>query len=267
MTTTAMTTCPTCKCEMQDGQINWVKVRWDEQRRRTELAPCPTCSADMQQRKRAQEKAERIARLFERANISWRAHDWEFASYPADGDRQALVATAGFVRRHTLHQDEKSKRLLILEGPTGSGKTGLAISALKVALRAEQSGLFLMTAEMFLRFQASFHQAGAGAPNDLLQIIEDVEWLVLDDLGVESGRSGEASAYVLKTLYFIIQKRADLGRFTIITTNLGMTDLERLWSPSHDAASGGFHEGRRITARLREYGEIVLVRGKNLRAR
>ena len=169
-----------------------------------------------------------------------------------------------FVQRH-LAGDQHSKRMFYLGGQPGRCKTGLALSALKEVLKSGRRGLYVMTAELMLKLQSSFRDGSDFSQDDLIKSVTSVEWLVLDDLGVESGTSQEVSAYTLKSLYLIIQKRADKGLYTIITSNLSLKDLEVYWRPA-GMKDGQFHEGLRIVERLKEFCEGCTVAGRNQRA-
>jgi DNA replication protein DnaC len=256
--------CITCKMPLKEGQINYVRAGYDWEKMKTIIKPCPACSTETARRETAKRESEVLARIFGGAHIPWRARGWTFANYPDDADQQARACVQDFVFRH-LEGDEWSKRFLYLAGATGRCKTSLAISALKEALKVGRSGLYVMTAELMVKLQASFKASSDYNQDELLQAVSSVEWLVLDDLAVESGSDQKTSAYTLKSLYLIIQKRADKGLYTIITSNLTPSDLERYWRPA-GLQEGQFHEGSRIIERLREYAEGCAVHGRNSRA-
>lgn len=257
-------TCITCKMPLKDNTINHVKAGYDWYRMRTVLRPCPTCSSETVQREQVRREMESIARIFGDARIPWRARDWDFNNYPKDADQKAKALTQEFVKRH-LDGNHMLKRFLYLGGATGRCKTSLALCVLKEALKAGRGGLYVMTAELMQKLQASFGKASDFTEDELLAAITSVEWLVLDDLAVESGRDKQVSAYTLRSLYLIIQKRADLGLYTIFTSNLSLSDLEHYWRPS-GTQEGQFHEGLRIVERLREYCTGCTVAGRNQRS-
>lgn len=250
--------CMTCKTKIEPGKINYLKDDYDDVAKKTILKPCPTCSAETARAIQSKKQTELLTQMFGDAGIPWRMARWDFDSYPEDGDQRAKGQVQEFVQRH-LDGDAWSKRMLYLIGPTGGGKTGLAISALKQVLHAGKRGLYVIAAELMMKLQGCHNRNTDIYEDDLLSAITRVQWLVLDDLGVEKG-----SAYVMKSLYLIIQKRADLGLYTVITSNLGTTDLERLWRPAN-CKEGDFHDGVRIVERIREYAEGCAVTG-NLRA-
>lgn len=252
------TLCMTCKQSIEPGKINKLRGGYDWETMKTIEVVCPSCSADAARQITTKKQTELLMQIFGDAAIPWRMRDFSFESYPASGDQRAKGQVQAFVDRH-LEGDMWSKRMLYLIGPTGGGKTGLAVSALKQVLHAGKKGLYVIVAELMMKLQGCFNRKSDIYEDDLLSAICRIEWLILDDLGVEKG-----SAYVMRSLYLIIQKRADLGLYTVITSNLTTTELEDLWRPDK-AEEGCFHDGVRIVERLREYAEGCAVVG-NLRA-
>jgi DNA replication protein DnaC len=166
------------------------------------------------------------------------------------------------------------KRGLYLYGLWGMGKTGLAISALRMALDAGHSGLYLQTAELFEILYESLAASqrlmrGYGDEEDkseetsgsrLLRLVENVEWLVLDDLGVEC-----SSRFVISRLYRIIEgRRSRQGLYTIFTSNKDARGLEQHWRPERPGAVT-FDDCERIIQRVGEYCTPIHVQGQNLR--
>lgn len=254
--------CITCKRVIEDGVINYVHGGYDLTNMRTILKPCPSCSSDVALQLSARRESEAVARVFGGAQIPWRSRAWSFDNYPEDADQHARIQVQNFVQRH-LAGDQKSKRMLYLGGATGRCKTSLALCALKEALAAGESGLYVMTAKLMTKLQSSFHTQSV-SQDEMLDAVSSVKWLVLDDLAVESGADNKISAHTLKSLYLIIQERADRGLYTIITSNLSLKDLEAYWRPA-GCVEGQFHEGVRIIERLREYCEGISVSGRNQR--
>jgi DNA replication protein DnaC len=257
------TLCPTCHMPLADGTINYVSQGYDWEKKKTIVKPCPVCSLDTAQRAAVRREMETINRVFGEARIPFRARNWTFENFPADADQHASAQVQAFVARH-LSGDMTSKRAFFLGGATGHGKTSLALSALKEVLTVGRSGLYALTADLMLKLQATFRDDSDYTQDQLISAISTVEWLVLDDLAVESGRDKEVSTHVLKTLYLIIQKRADNGLYTVFTSNLSLLDLEKYWRPA-GVQAGQFHEGLRVIERLREFCEGCTVGGRNQR--
>ena len=60
------------------------------------------------------------------------------------------------------------------------------------------------------------------------------------------------------------ERRGTAGLYTVITSNLSIDELEERWRPE-GVMPGAFHEGMRVTDRLRESWGDLLIEGSNLR--
>lgn len=256
--------CPICKVPFSDTEFGWVKEygthsdHAGHQRRFGYcMVRCSGCARDALSKIAMKRQAELVARLFGGADIPDDARLWTFKNFPVDADRAALKAVQDFVTRH-LAGDMNVKRGCYIGGAAGRGKTSLAISALKAVMEQGHMALFVMSTELFKRIQRSLNGHGE---DELLEAITTVPWLVLDDLGTEN-----STAFVIRELYLIIQKRRQQGLYTIFTSNMSTPDLEERWRPA-DVAKGQFHDGTRVLERIKEYCVGIPVEGRNLRER
>ncbi len=225
-------TCPTCKFPLADIAHGWVKEY------------------------REHEHNERCDREFD-------ARDWTFGSFP--GDKAAKRAVQGFLTQAL--DGYTVKRGLYLTGDVGKGKTSLAVSALQFVIRKGHAGVFVTLVELFdiLRESIGASQRLSGGDTDavtrfeaskgarLMRLVQEVEWLVLDDLGVEAG-----SKYEIRELYRILEARRSSGLYTLFTSNKDRGDLLHYWHAGADDA-------RRVVDRLGEYCLSVPVGGENQR--
>ena len=268
-------TCPTCKTPLEEASHGWVKeYRQHEHTSACHryygycMIPCPMCSGGVE----AKRQAQLINALFRDSNIPAYAKDWTFTTYPNDASNKALLAVRG--RLSDWLEGKPTRGGLYLVGDNGECKTSLAISALHTWLRKGHSGVFLSTVETFdilkdaiaanIQLQHGVEDATAfqsrynmtrGAK--LHRLVKEVELLILDDLGVGCG-----SAYEMRELYLIIEKRRSLGLFTIFTSNCDKEHLAQHW---HSGKTGVFEDSKRIIDRLGEYCFMVPVQGRNQR--
>ncbi len=137
---------------------------------------------------------DRAGRTLERARIPKRYEHCDFESYVtdlADGKtwtpqhsqslKQAKLIAQGFVRDYP----GSSEKGLLLMGPSGVGKTHLAVAALKELLRRGHPGIFCDYRELLKEIQASYNPASESTEMRILEPIRTVEILVLDDLGCQ----------------------------------------------------------------------------------
>ena len=140
---------------------------------------------------------------------------------------------------------------LILAGDVGVGKTGLAISAVKLALAAGRSALFRPFVELLSDIKATYRTRDASAADeaDLMAALKSTEVLALDDIG-----AARVTGWAQERLFEILNHRYNERRRTILTTNLGAAELgERL--------------GDLIVARINGMGHLIAILGPNLRER
>src|SRR3984957_16053968 len=166
---------------------------------------------------------ERAARVLERAHIPKRYEHCDFESYVADltdgktwmpqhaqSMKQAKMLTQGFVRDYP----GAAEKGLLLMGPSGVGKTHLAVAALKELIRRGHGGLFCDYRELLKEIQASYNPASESTEMRILEPIRNVEILVLDDLG-----ASKPSDWVRDIVGIVLNARYNENRTPVSTTN------------------------------------------------
>src|ERR1700726_578371 len=166
---------------------------------------------------------ERAVRVMERARIPKRYEHCDFESYVtdlADGKiwtaqhaqsmKQAKMLTQGFVRDYP----GSAEKGLLLMGPSGVGKTHLAVASLKELVRRGHGGLFCDYRELLKEIQASYNPASESTEMGILEPIRTVEILILDDLG-----ASKPSDWVRDIVGIVVNARYNEKRTTLITTN------------------------------------------------
>jgi len=159
----------------------------------------------------------------ERARVPKRYEHCDFESYVTDLTdgktwtaqhekflKQAKLLTQGFVRDYP----GASEKGLLLMGPSGVGKTHLAVAALKDLIKRGHAGLFCDYRELLKEIQASYNPTSESTEMGILEPIRTVEILVLDDLG-----ASKPSDWVRDIVGIVLNARYNENRTTIITTN------------------------------------------------
>jgi DNA replication protein DnaC len=202
---------------------------------------------------------------------------FSFESYLTRGlapsQRESAEAVQTFVQTR-LSSYTGRKRGLYLYGSYGTGKTGLSVSALRLALAAGRTVLYLPTSKLFkVLYQsiAASQRMAMGEHDEetlaeqhqaskLLKRVSTVAWLVLDDLGVEC-----ASRFVVQQLHELLEERRHKATcFTIWTCNHDAPSLQHHWR-EEGRRSMTFHETERIIERLGESCMVLHLVGQNLR--
>jgi DNA replication protein DnaC len=216
----------------------------------------------------------RVARLWGAAGVPPHYQDLTLETFPTTPETAPAVAR---IREWLTTSD----RWLLLWGAYGTGKTGLAVAAMRERVHGAASGgtaaraRFVTVPDMLTRLRQSYDRGGsdgggrgAGGPGgpggpgaserELLDDLNEAPLLVLDDLGAE-----RATDWAVERLFGVLNRRHDWHRQTVLTSNLDPMRLAQ-------------HLGERIAWRIiemcRREGEerahfMVEVGGPNLRDR
>ena len=119
-------------------------------------------------------------------------------------------------------------------GSPGVGKSHLAMSILRNLNEfgeKDKQCLFISVDEMLLKIRNSFdNKESKFTEFYFANLLSKVDYLVLDDLGAETGGTGttkKATDFTLRVLYSIANARQN--KSTMITTNLSRTALEAMY--------------------------------------
>src|SRR5437879_5639822 len=162
---------------------------------------------------------KRASLVMERARIPKRYEHCDFESYSTDVGKnsqqtdslkKAKMMAQGFVRDYP----GLAEKGLLFMGPSGVGKTHLAVAALKELIHRGHAGLFCDYRELLKEIQASYNPASESTEMKILEPIRTVEILVLDDLG-----ASKPSDWVRDIVGIVLNARYNENRTTIITTN------------------------------------------------
>ncbi|HLK04309.1 MAG TPA: ATP-binding protein [Candidatus Acidoferrum sp.] len=162
---------------------------------------------------------DRASRVMDRARIPKRYEHCDFESYSTDVSEipqhtSSLKAAKLLAEKFVGEFPGSSEKGLMLMGPSGVGKTHLAVACLKDLIRRGHQGLFCDYRELLKDIQASYNPGSESTELRILEPIRTVEVLVLDDLG-----ASKPSAWVLDTIGLVLNARYNARLTTLITTN------------------------------------------------
>lgn len=166
------------------------------------------------------DQTERAARLLEQARIPRRYEHCAFENFdirkdPTSGQPNPSLAAARFYAGRFVEEYPTDFGLLFL-GPTGVGKTHLAVAVLReLILRKRVECLFYDFRDLLKEIQDSYNPVSQTSEFRILQPVLDGEVLLLDEVAALN-----PSDWVKETLAHIINSRYNQKRVTLITTTL-----------------------------------------------
>ncbi len=194
------------------------------------------------------EKEEKLLR----AMIPQMYKNCSFSNYKpqTNSQKRALKISKDFVERYPL-----VRKGLLFQGPSGVGKTHLAVSIIKeLILKKNEDVLFYDVTKLINDLQMSIGPDKEGMKS-ILSRVENVKVLVLDDLGAH-----RMTEWIGDMISIIINRRYSERRITIFTTNY----LDEEYRDENDESLED-RIGERLRSRLFEMAETVYVGGKDFR--
>ena len=143
--------------------------------------------------------------------------------------------------------DEKHGNLL-LTGSTGVGKTFLTNCIARELMNRYHSVIYLSAGDLFEVFSRNKFDYEPGEDmKDMYRFVLDCDLLIIDDLGTELNNSFTSSQ-----LFYCINERMNMGRSTIISTNLSLARLRDSYTD-------------RVTSRIMSGYTIIPLYGGDIR--
>lgn len=193
------------------------------------------------------------------AEIPARYADCDFASYKAEGSQTlgaAKITLQKWAAEYPLNQTG-----LLLIGPSGVGKTHLAVAALREIIKKGMHARFCDYRELLKQIQNSYNASVQATELEVLRPVFEAEVLLLDDLGAV-----KPSEWVWDTVSLVLNTRYNDKLTTIITTNFMDGPAAGVGAPRGAREETlGDRIGERMRSRLFEMCRLVQVQGKDYR--
>ncbi len=211
-------------------------MTWEE----AERGLCNKCMAPIlkaRQDGRLKEIKEKIRDLLASRGVPKRYLDCTLDSFRAiDVSRKRVLR---IVRKYA-EKPVSTGEGLFLTGSNGTGKTHLAVAIMRELILGDHLDCyFIKVPELLLNIRE--HIGNGLSEKDIIDKYKEYGYLFLDELGVE-----KVSEWVLQDLYLILDGRSGALKPTIITSNLGLEEIEE-------------HIGSRFVSRIVEMCKSVVM--------
>jgi DNA replication protein DnaC len=209
---------------------------------------CPGCTAVEHEQERLELRRRRVEELMGRVRLGERVKSWSLETFPAVDRHGKAAFRAGHKWLERFRLGDRSG--LLIQGPVGVGKTGLAWGLVKELITKDTVEANMV---VFRDLMDELHDAlREGRRRD--KRLRGIPVLFLDDLGAE-----RPTDWTRDELATLVEHRWERGLTTGMTSNYSLAELaDRL---GRDDAM----VGRRIVSRLQEGAARIRMEGPDRR--
>lgn len=156
--------------------------------------------------------------------------------------------------------DENQQKGLYIYGSMGVGKTFTAKRFAKKLAETGKEVAFINLSSLASKLKASFSNA-SGKQEYIMNILKNVEYLFLDDIGAEQ----ITEWFRDEVLFSVLNYRMEHNKITFFTSNYKIEELEKVEARTAKAKYWDNEKAKRLIERIKTLSVPVLITGENLR--
>ena len=161
------------------------------------------------------------ASVLDRENFS----TFDETVFPAGPQRDTMVALRDRLEKYCRNYPDVKNRNITIMGQAGSGKTFL-LNCMAKALMDRSFSVIRLSAYKMMNELFSLYISDNGEFDSVLERLCTVDVLIVDDLGTELRKEN----FTLNTLYYLFDRRAELQKALLVSTNLTPEHISQLYS-------------------------------------
>jgi len=180
---------------------------------------CPVCSEENQARKQEAERAraaaeceERQRRMLSDASIPTRFIGRRFDNYVATTPAQQSALSIARDYAEDFAQNKRRGASLVFAGKPGTGKSHLAAAILQAVLTPYVRYMTCM--DLIRAVRETWRRDSAHSETQVLRVLEQLDLLVIDEVGVQYGTEGEQTI-----LFDVLDRRYREVKPVVLLTN------------------------------------------------
>lgn len=163
---------------------------------------------------------------FAEARIPYRFLQEDLSSFQMR-NASSLRRSLNFARQYVKNYSRENCKGIYITGPTGVGKTHLAIGILKALMEKGYTGVFYNLTDLLDDIRATYEPQAASEASARINQYLKRQVLVLDDFGMQ-----KTSSWVTDRLYALINRRYQECKTLILTSNLSQKALRERVEPA-----------------------------------